>query len=118
MLLPLFIFCFYMYKWEREDLVPIRCASQRCGTQSMEARLQDVELCAAGSICLGGGAQRTMRAICPYQSRPDRRLDSSFFFPARVLPTLTAALTASAASLGLQAYGGGGAADRHAGAAD
>ena len=24
-LLPLFVFCWYMYKWEREDLVPIRC---------------------------------------------------------------------------------------------
>ena len=24
-LLPLFAFCWYMYKWEREDLVPIRC---------------------------------------------------------------------------------------------
>ncbi len=23
-LLPLFVFCYYMYKWEREDLVPIR----------------------------------------------------------------------------------------------
>ena len=23
-LLPLSVFCYYMYKWEREDLVPIR----------------------------------------------------------------------------------------------
>ncbi len=23
-LLPLFVFCWYMFKWEREDLVPIR----------------------------------------------------------------------------------------------
>ena len=24
MLLPLFIFCIFMYKWERDDLIPIR----------------------------------------------------------------------------------------------
>ena len=31
-LLPLFVFCFFMYKWEREELVPIRCVCVWCKT--------------------------------------------------------------------------------------
>ena len=27
MQIPLFVFCFYMYKWERTDLIPIRCGA-------------------------------------------------------------------------------------------